>query len=136
MIDHAHVALCAGLHNIELLLLIEQLHIGSLIGVDIAGEADHFLLDIGQFRNLAVDFIFGLIQYGELVEHGFIGGMCGRIKLGQAGFFGFQAGDLGFDGHQAFQCAFGFHRNIQRAAAGAVFVEAVFCIFQIALQAR
>ena len=104
-----------GFHDVELLLFAQQLDVGCLVGFYVAGQADDFLLGIGQLGDLLVDFVFGAFEDGEFVQYGFIGRVFRRVQLGQTCFFGFEQGNLGFDAGQAFQCAFGLERNVERA---------------------
>ena len=57
--------------------------VGSLVGFYVAGQSDDFLLGIGQFGDLLVDFVFGAFEDGEFVQYGFIGRVFRRVQLGQ-----------------------------------------------------
>ena len=136
MVDDTHVALRAGLHDVQFLLFVQQLDVSGLVGGYIARQADDFLLGVGQFGDLAVDFLFGAFQYREFVQYGFIGRVFRRVHFHQPGFFGTQGGNLAFDVGQAFQRAFGFERNVQRTRFFAVGVQFVFGFLQGFLHAR
>ena len=76
--------------------LLNSLDVGCLVGLYIAGQADDFLLGIGQFGDLLVDFVFGAFEDGEFVQYGFIGRVFRCVQLGQTCFFGFKQGNFGF----------------------------------------
>ena len=128
MVNDTDVALRTGFHDVEFLLFRQELDVGRLVGFYVAGQADDFLLGVGQAGDLLVDFAFGAFEYRQFVQNGFIGRVFRSIQFCQTCFFGFEQGDLGFDAGQAFKRAFGLKRNVERAGAFAVSIEFVFLL--------
>ena len=73
MVNDTDVALRTGFHDVEFLLFRQELDVGRLVGFYVAGQADDFLLGVGQAGDLLVNFALSAFEYRQFVQNGFIG---------------------------------------------------------------
>ncbi len=130
MVDDAHVADGAGLENVHLLHLVQQLQINFLPDLHVTGQTQHFLLHFRQFLYLLVNTLFFFQQRVAFFQQRNIGRMRLGKLLRDIRFFEGQLVKLGFQRHHGIQRRFCFEVEIDRFILLAVAVELLLGAFQ------
>ncbi|MNF81200.1 hypothetical protein D3C84_634610 [compost metagenome] len=131
IIDDPHIADSARLHDIELLLLIEQLDEDLLTHLYITGQTQNLLLGFWQTLDRLVDGIFGIHQGLALFHQGDVSGVLAGIKLLQLSFPEGQLVELLLEAHHGIQCGLGFQRQIDRLILLTIHIQQLFRTVQL-----
>ena len=119
-IDDAHIAHRARARHIQLLGLVQQGGIELVADLQVAGQAQQFLLGIRQLADLAAEAGLACLQLANLAQQGTVGRVIAgkaaiHLRLLQA-----QLLDAGFNRDLLLQQALGLHGDVHGVGRGLV----------------
>ncbi|MNR99499.1 hypothetical protein D3C72_307350 [compost metagenome] len=114
IVNDTHIADGPRLHDIEFLLLVEQLDENLLTHLHITGQTQDILLGFRQALDRLVDGVLCVHQGLALFHQRDISRMLAGIELLQLGFTEGQLIELLLEADHGVQCGFGFQRQIDR----------------------
>jgi len=122
-VDDADVADSAGAGHVQLLGLVEQRGVQLVADLQVAAQAQQFLLGVWQFADLPIEAGLAAFQLGDLLEQRAVG----RVFTGEAaihfGLLHVQLLDAGLDRDLLLQQALGLHGDVDRLGLGLVGVH-------------